>query len=362
MVEGQIRVLVATTVASTVRSFLLDMLSDLERRGCLVTVATNTDDSVIANELRQKHGLSLAHVPWSRSPSDVSNVRAAARMRTLLQDSDVVEVHTPIAAAITRIAARTVPVSRRPTVFYFAHGFHFQSLEPQGSQRIWYLIERLLARSTDKIFVINKADKRLARKALRYDASQVLPIDGVGLDLSHYTPDSGQVEERTLAVVGALDPGKRPLEALEAIASVDPPCHVIFAGAGPLEAEVRDRAAALGVSIEMPGRVEDIRGVLCRAKALVFLSEREGLPRSVMEAVAMGLPVVAHNIRGVSDILDGQEWWFMPRSRAPEDVAEQIELAIGASTTFDTAMMRQSLQRFDSDEIARVHSAALLTG
>ena len=354
------RVLVVTTIARTARSFLLDMLADLSEQGCAVRLVANTSDTEVVDELRERHDLDVVGMPWSRSPKDLGNLLALVRMRKMLQSADVAEVHTPIAAAVTRIAAASIPKARRPKLTYFAHGFHFQSASPVGMARVWFLIERALRTVTDQIFVINQFDKELAIGALGYNNSQVVPIAGVGIDLDHYLPKGGPVGAPRIAVVGNLDQGKRPLEVIEAVTAMKRPCPVTFAGAGPMAAAVESYAAELSVDIEMLGRVSDIRTVLDRCNVLVFLSEREGLPRSVLEAVAMGLPVVAHPIRGVIDILDGHPWWFKPDSRSAHDVARQIDAALASLDGRDADAMRESLRRFDSTAVSRTHTRELL--
>ena len=354
------RVLVVTTIARTARSFLLDMLADLSDQGCDVRLVANMSDTKVVDELRERHDLDVVGMPWSRSPKDFGNLSALVRMRRLLRTADVVEVHTPIAAAVTRIAAASIPKARRPKLAYFAHGFHFQSDSPVGMARVWFLIERSLRAVTDQIFVINQFDKQLAVDALGYDNSQVVPIDGVGIDLDHYLPKNRPVGDPRIAVVGNLDQGKRPLEVIEAVAAMKRPCPVTFAGAGPMAGKVESYAAELSVDIEMLGRVSDIRTVIDRCSVLVFLSEREGLPRSVLEAVAMGLPVVAHPIRGVIDILDGHPWWFKPDSRSAQDVARQIDAALDSLPRPDSDTMRESIRQFDSKAVSKKHTRELL--
>ena len=75
----------------------------------------------------------------------------------------VVYVHSPIAAALARISMRTIRGSQRPAVVYFAHGFHFlQAADRTPSQWLWYPLERVLARVTDRLIVLNSTGLRLS--------------------------------------------------------------------------------------------------------------------------------------------------------------------------------------------------------
>jgi glycosyltransferase involved in cell wall biosynthesis len=78
-----------------------------------------------------------------------------------------------------------------------------------------------------------------------------------------------------------------------------------LAGVGPLESEVKAQAEQLGISdrVRFLGYRRDIPVLLKASTALLLPSEREGLPRSIMESLCLGTPVISTNIRGVEDLL-----------------------------------------------------------
>ena len=252
-----------------------------------------------------------AVAPWTHLRSFWAVRRLIAR-----RDYDVVHLHTPIAAALTRLAVGTLPRSRRPSVVYTAHGFHFYEGAPR-SARIYEWLERLLAPLTDVVFTINEEDFDAARRLF---SCEVHRLPGIGLDLSHYDRDKvddGAVQAPraklgigldtfVILVVASLDPGKRHDRLLRALGGWDREFVLLLAGDGPnrdnLEAQVA--AAGLEASVHFLGAVNDVRALLVEANCLVLASEREGLPRSVMEAMAMGTPVIGSDIRGVRDLLE----------------------------------------------------------
>jgi glycosyltransferase involved in cell wall biosynthesis len=108
---------------------------------------------------------------------------------------------------------------------------------------------------------------------------------------------------RVVACVGTLSPRKRPLEVARAARLVDDPTLlVVFAGGGPLEAELR-RAAGGDGRIRLAGELADVSGLLRASDAFVSASASEGLPIAALEAVACGLGVVLSDIAPHRELL-----------------------------------------------------------
>ncbi len=116
--------LVVATIAATIRGFLTPYASHFRRMGWHVEAAANgaTVDPGLEGIFDGLH-----EVPLSRSILDFGGIlRATAAISRILESGyDIVHVHTPIAAFVTRAAIRRMPVAQRPAVVYTAHGFHF---------------------------------------------------------------------------------------------------------------------------------------------------------------------------------------------------------------------------------------------
>jgi len=105
-----------------------------------------------------------------------------------------------------------------------------------------------------------------------------------------------------------------------------PDAQLVLVGSGPLEAELRRRAAApplLG-RVHLAGEVPDVRPYLRAAAAFVFPSWAEGLPNALLEAMAMSLPCVATAIGSIVDaVADGEEALLVP-ARSPQGLAAAL--------------------------------------
>lgn len=117
-----------------------------------------------------------------------------------------------------------------------------------------------------------------------------------------------------LITVGRLDPEKNPLllvDALGALERAEPGRYLLtWIGGGPMEQAIRERAAELGVAerIDLVGFVPfgpEVLDLYRRAHAFVHVSMTEGVPKVLVEALGCGTPIVATDVGGVSDVLDG---------------------------------------------------------
>ena len=119
-----------------------------------------------------------------------------------------------------------------------------------------------------------------------------------------------------LTMVAEFGPVKRHDHLFKALARVnDPHVVLVLVGDGPLESTLREKAVALGLSdrIRWAGYRRDIPAVLAASDALVLCSEREGLNRSVLEAMAAGKPVIGTQTRGIADAITPETGWVVPK-------------------------------------------------
>ena len=116
-----------------------------------------------------------------------------------------------------------------------------------------------------------------------------------------------------------LNEEKRPLLFVEAFAAVVarvPKARAFVAGVGPFEEAMRRRIDELNLqaSLTLLGRRDDVPQLMQISSLLLLTSSFEGMPNVVMEAQAVGIPVVAPNVGGVSDcMIDGQTGYLVER-------------------------------------------------
>ncbi|MBS3933352.1 MAG: glycosyltransferase [Truepera sp.] len=312
-----LKLLMVSSVPSTLTAFLLPYAEHFRRLGWRVDALTR-DGSGCERCLNTFDN--VWDVAWSRNPLKPQNLLEAPQtIHELIarQGYDIVHVHDPVAAFVTRFALRRL---EHPQVFYTAHGFHFFKGNHLLKNALFLTLERLAGRWTDHLIVINREDEAAAKRYRLVPEGQLHYLPGIGVDTAAYSAAQVTAEEveavraslglrgedPLFLLVAEFNPGKRHRDALRALAKLPHPrAALAFAGVGPLLEATKQLASELGIAerVHFLGYRHDIPVLLRAASALLLPSEREGLPRSIMEAMAMGTPVIATPIRGVSELL-----------------------------------------------------------
>ncbi len=316
------RLLIVTTVPTSF-PFFLPFADHFRDAGWRVDALTGSLDGFAWRErFDQVHV-----VPWSRDPLAVGSLsRAAGRVRAVVAEGgyDVVHVHTPVASFVTRFALRDRDPVAGPQVVYTAHGFHFHRGGRPWRNAVFLALEKLAARWTDWLVVINREDDAAARRWRLVPEERIRWMPGIGVDLRRYSPeavdpgavrrlreDLGLGSDPVLLMVAEFTPGKRHLDLVRAVAALcratgGPRPRLLLAGRGPLAGAVLREAGALGIGdrVHALGLRRDVPVLMRAAQVLVLPSDREGLPRCVLEAMSMGLPVVGTRVRGTTELLE----------------------------------------------------------
>jgi len=238
-------------------------------------------------------------------------------------EPDLVSGHSTKAGLVARFCATVV---RKPVIFT-AHGWGF------GESRAWWApwlirhLERLAARVTAKIICVSEFDRELAlRDGIRGPDQLVVIHNGM-------PPEPYQKAKRVelpcmlgedtdqrpvLITVGRLAPPKDFETLFKALQKLD---HgkTIVVGDGPNRPWVQKLISQNGLSqkIYLLGEREDVPDLLGSAEIFVLSSKKEGLPRTIIEAMLSGLPVVATRVGGIPELVeDGVTGFLVPRENS----------------------------------------------
>lgn len=309
------KILYVTTIGITMTFFKV-FIRELLDEGHIVHIMCNEDTAKVP-ECYREWNCSIYHHSCSRSPLSPDNLKAVSQIRKLVTENnyDIVHCHTPVAAACTRLACRSLR-KHGTRVFYTAHGFHFYKGAPLKNWIIYYPVEKLCAHFTDVLITINREDYERAKKSLK--AKRVEYVPGVGIDVDKFRNtvidraakrlELGLPENSTVLVsVGELNQNKNHEVIIRALAELDDDhVHYVIAGVGPLKDYLRELSESLGVSerVHLLGYRNDVAEIYKASDVCCFPSFREGLPVSLMEAMACGLPCAVSLIRGNMDLID----------------------------------------------------------
>lgn len=323
------RILYVTTITLTMNSFFKPHIEMLVREGSHVDIACNYKElalDIFYSELN----CNFYQIDFSRSPLSSDNIKAYRQLKKVIEDGDydIVHCHTPNASLITRLVCCKFRKKNGLKVFYTAHGFHFYKGAPLLNCLVYYPVERFLARWTDVLITINKEDYRRAQK---FKAGKVVYVPGVGIEAAKFAEpikEERRHEIRAeigvsndavlLCSVGELNENKNHSLVIKALAHLENKnLHYCIAGEGMFREHLTALSQELGIAerVHLLGYRSDIHELYKASDVFCFPSMREGLPVSLMEAMASGLPCVASRIRGSVDLLgEESQMLFDPRS------------------------------------------------
>jgi glycosyltransferase involved in cell wall biosynthesis len=312
------RILMVTTVASTLRAFLLPFATHYRGLGWQVdALASGVSDCPECSRAFDQ----VFEAGWGRNPlSLLENIGAARTVSAVTANGryDMVHVHTPVAAMVARAALRLR--DRSPRMIYTAHGFHFFQGGAAVRNAAFIALEKLAGCWTDALVVINREDEASARRLALVSQQRIVYMPGIGIDLSRYNAESVSktssselraalnLGEGTSVFLQIADfvPRKRHRDLLRAFAMLPPSTRLLLAGDGPELGAMVLLARDLGIvdRVRFLGQRNDVPVLLALADAVLLVSEQEGLPRCVLEAMAMERPVVGTRVRGTKDLLE----------------------------------------------------------
>lgn len=302
----------------------------------------------------------FVNIDFARSPFSMQTFVAYKQLRKLFAKERfaIVHTHTPVGGVLTRLAVRDARRSGTK-VIYTAHGFHFYDGAPLINWVLWYPVEREMSRFTDALVTINDEDYR---RAQQFAHCRVEYVPGVGVDLDRFVcvkncagsrAELGLgVNDYVLLSVGDLNENKNHGVLIEALAKLPDNFKLLVAGEGPLRSLLLKEARHLGVDdrLMLLGFRNDVAVLLNACDLFCFPSKREGLPVSLIEAMACGTPCLASGARGCADVLGPFAEGSIVEGGADE-WARAIERVAGKRQS--ASAWRKQAKKFDISAVLR---------
>ncbi len=373
---GPVRVVQLCAVDFTVRQFIAPLALALEGAGYDVRCACTKGPHW---EELHEIGVSMIEMPIARSANPFKAWRSAYELfRFLLRDKpDVLHVHTPVASMVGRLAGWLAGV---PTIIYTAHGFYFHDRMPKRKRFVHVTLERIFGLFNDYLFCVSKEDAQFARKLSITRGDAVFYV-GNGASPERFDPERLRIESRgrirdeagippdaaVITIMGRLVREKGYLEFFQAardIASAHSGAHFLVAGDTVVsehdgaKEEIMEAAKApeLRGRVHFMGMRSDVPELLAACDVFCLPSWREGMPVSILEAMMMGLPIVATKIRGCrEEVVDG-ETGFLVDVNAPEDLAGALGYLLAhpeRAAQMGEAGRQRALAKFDENKVLR---------
>lgn len=272
-------------------------------------------------------------VPWLRHRIDPwCDGEALFRLRSYMaaKEIDVVHTHSSKAGILGRLAAHLAGV---PLVVHTVHGWSFNDTQSPMRQRTYVALERFAAGFTHRIVVVSSQnrEKGLSLGIGRPDQYEVVRS---GIDVERFRRP--ETEPRTVrrslgyesdhivvGTVACLKPQKAPLDFVRTAAEAhrrEDRLRFFIAGDGPLRPAVEAEIDRLGLGgiVQLLGWRRDIVDLFHAMDVFLLTSLFEGLPRSVLQAMAAGVPVVATKVDGTPEVVRPERTGLLVPPSRPE--------------------------------------------
>lgn len=280
------------------------------------TVVLAGGGGVLARQLEERDVpvVTLEHMARPlRAGRDIKALRElTARLRSIAPD--IISTHSSKAGILGRLAGRRLGV---PTITT-AHGWLFDL--PRRESRDWavWAVEKSMAPLANRIVTVCESDRDLAISSGLSEPERFVTIHNAMPDVDpdlHADPAVDPPRFLMVARFAAQKDHETLFRALGGLRGLE--WQMDLVGTGPREKEVRAMVDELGLSdrVRFLGMREDVPELISGSQAYLLISHWEGFPRSILEALRAGLPVVATNVGGVREsVIDGVTGYVIGRN------------------------------------------------
>ena len=281
---------------------------------------------------------------------------------------DIVHTHSSKAGILGRWAAHACGVKK---IIHTPHGHIFYGYFSKGMTRIFLGVERLSAQITTTLIALTEKgiEEHLALGVGRRAQWVAIP-SGIDLSVFMFSEEVRQRAREDLGLAGhdfvfvsvarleAIKNGRVLVEAFALLAHDHPEAKLIFVGNGPEGDFLRAQALRAGVAdkVVFTGFRKDVSQILNAGDVFVMASMNEGMGRAVLEAMAVGLPVIVSRAGGLPSIVhDGREGFLVEpmNVRAWADAMRRMFVSQGLRQEMAAAARTQVGERFTLETMVR---------
>jgi glycosyltransferase involved in cell wall biosynthesis len=242
-------------------------------------------------------------------------VRALREIHTVLRElrPDLIAVHSAKAGILGRLAGRSL----RIPVVLTAHGWTFGPGIPTVQAAVYRRVERLVGPFSTRIIAVSEFDRRLGLEARIVGEDRLVTVHNGMPDVPPVLRADPSRTPVRMVMVARFGAQKDHATLFRALAGLkDRSWDLDLIGDGPLMARTQSMATALGIGsrVHFLGERMDVDHILARAQIGLLVTNWEGFPLSILEAMRAGLPVVASSVGGVAEsVRDGDTGFLVPQ-------------------------------------------------
>lgn len=320
------KLLFISNITNKITNFSYPSYIACKKMGIEFHLAANLDNFDFENNPYKD--IIFHNIHCDRNPISPKNIKAFKSINEIIKEYKIDYIHcnTPIGGVLGRWCGHKNKVKK---IIYTAHGFHFYKGAPLLNNIVYKTIERFLAHYTDILITMNEEDYQAAQRMKMRSHGKVYKVNGVGINVNEYQKHDVDVkayreslglkeDDFVCIAMGDLIKRKNYPTAIKAIAECNnSKIHYLICGIGPEKNELILLTKQLKISkqVHFLGYRNDIKELLAISDCFLFSSIQEGLPRSLMEAMASGLPCIVSDIRGNCDLIEDYINGFLCRNK-----------------------------------------------
>ena len=319
--------------------FLLPVMKKQEKKGHYVCACASDDPEVQA--IRQA-GFDVFIHGQKRTLNPFNVIKAIIRTKKILveQRINVLICHTPLGACVGRIAAKLAKTSH---VIYFTHGMPCSPAQNPVIWFIWFVIEKFMGFFTDAIIVMNSYDEKLCKRYHIVKTEKVYRIPGMGVDLEKFNINTVEGERQQILQELDIPPEAKIIlcvaylikekgififqKTCQEIKDLHDDVYFLLAGMGPCMNKLKFYSSRYGLEkhFKILGWRNDINKIMRISDVFVLPTYYfEGIPVSILEAMACYKPVIATDHRGCEDIVQNKKTGFLIPIKQVGPLVEKI--------------------------------------
>lgn len=329
---------------------VLELCKDQIKRGNQVIFVVGNEEPLLT-KIKSIKGVKIILLSsLKREISPISDVKAIFELRRLIthEHPDILHLHSSKAGTIGRLAC--IGLRSRTKVIFTVHGWAFTDGVPSAFKRYVYrLIEKYVSSLTTLFICVSEYDKKIGlRDGVLTDKSNVVVIHN-----GSYKPQRTDVNlsihnPLRLVMVARFSEQKNQKMLINTMSKIDKGLwKLTFVGDGSTLTQYKKLVSKLNLSsnINFVGFKDDVSPYLIENDVYILTSFYEGLPISIIEAMSYGLPIIASNVGGNSELVKNNINGYLVQSQS--DLEKSI-LKLIKNPANVRSMGKNSLEMFNN--------------
>lgn len=330
---------------------VLELCADQLAKGNEVTFIVGNKGPLL-DKVKQLKGVKTILLPsLVREINPVNDIKAIVELRRIIKEEspDIVHLHSSKAGVIGRLSS--IGLREKSKVIFTVHGWAFtDGVSSRLKKSLYRMIEKSVRHFTDLFICVSYYDEKIGRRDKVLDStSNVKVIHNGSTTPSEQSINYSVHTPLRLVMIARFSPQKDQETLIKAVTKLPKDSYKLtFVGDGETLQTNKELVSKYGLNhnIKFVGFKDDISDELIDNDVYILSTHYEGLPISIIEAMSYGLPILATNVGGNSEMLKNNINGFLFTSK--DELADKLNYFINNPET--VKKMGQESYRIFSNE------------